>query len=198
MVERESSLGPALRPGLHGRSNGGSGVTLSEVTPTFMAEATAWPGGREILAAAIGDVTGLTLSASPNAGALGAGAAAFSIGPERFLVTGSEGLAARLAAAVPLETGTVTDLSHGRTVIRIAGPRAEWVLSKLFAIDFSAEAFAVAEGRATMHHDTTAQIQRTGATQFDIFVSRSLARSFWRILGEASAEVGYEVLSGEE
>ncbi len=28
-------------------------------------------------------------------------------------------------------------LAHGRTVIRISGPKAEWVLAKFFAIDFT-------------------------------------------------------------
>ena len=69
-------------------------------------------------------------------------------------------------------TGTVTDLSHGRTAIRIAGPKAEWVLAKFFAIDFSLPAFPVGSGLSTVHHDIFAQIQRSGADQFDIYVFR--------------------------
>ena len=94
---------------------------------------------------------------------------------------------------VTSSTGTVTDLSHGRTVIRIAGPKAEWVLAKFFAIDFSLTAIPVGSGLSTVHHDIFAQIQRTGADQFDVYVFRSFARSFWNSLCHASEEVGYEV-----
>ena len=73
----------------------------------------------------------------------------------------------------------MTDLSHGRTAIRISGPKAEWVLAKFFAIDFSLPAFPVGSGVSTVHHDIFAQIQRTGANQFDLNVFRSFARSFW-------------------
>jgi methylglutamate dehydrogenase subunit D len=189
MVERESPLGPAFRPGVHG----GDGVTLSDLMPPFIAEAASWPGNKAKLAAAISDVTGLSLTAAPNAGASREGAGAFSIGPERFLVVGDEALGLSLPAAITANIGTVTDLSHGRTAIRIEGPRTEWVLSKLFAIDFSRAAFQVSEGRATVHHDIFAQIQRTGEDRFDIFVFRSFARSFWFMLCDAAEEVGYEV-----
>lgn len=195
MVERESPLGSAFRPGTYGNLVNGTGVILSEARPASILEAAAWPGKKAALAAAIADVTGLSLSAAPGAGAVGEEASAFSIGPQRFLVYGKAELAARLEAAVALDTGTVTDLSHGRTALRVAGPAAEWVLAKLFAIDFSLAAFPEKEGRATVHHDIFAQIQRTGADRFDIFVFRSFARSFWRDLCDAAEEVGYEVPS---
>ncbi|MCT8997004.1 sarcosine oxidase subunit gamma family protein [Chelativorans intermedius] len=194
MVERISPLGAAFRPGRHGNLTAGPGVQLAEVTPPAIVEAAAWPGQKEALARAVAGATGLALSALPNAGAVGEQATAFSIGPHRFLVTGGDDLTARLTEAVPLETGTLTDLSHGRIALRVAGPRAEWVLSKLFAIDFAAAAFPVAEGRATAHHDVLAQIQRTGPDRFDLFVFRSLARAFWESLCAASEEAGYEVV----
>lgn len=195
MVERDSPLGPLRRPGRHGHSRGAPGVRLAEVTPAAICEAAAWPGAEAALAEAIAATTGLGLDATPGAGARSAEAAAFGIGPGRFLVTGRHaGLVAALAAAVSADTGTVTDLSHGRTVMRIAGPRAEWVLGKLFAIDFAADAFAVGAGRATAHHDIAAQIQRSADDAFDICVFRSFARAFWAGLCTAAEEVGYEVL----
>ena len=38
------------------------------------------------------------------------------------------------------------------------------------------------------------QAQRTGEEQFDLYVFRSFARSFWKMLGHAAEEVGYEVV----
>ena len=50
-----------------------------------------------------------------------------------------------------------------------------------------------APASSTAHHDIFALIQRSGADQFDLYVFRSFARSFWTALCHASEEVGYEV-----
>jgi sarcosine oxidase subunit gamma len=194
MVEPLSPLAPVWKPGSHGNFADGAGVVLSETRPGSIVEAAAWHGEEKEMIAAIRKATGLSLPDGAGAGTYSAGKGAFGIGPGRFLlVDRAEGLAERLHEAVSLEVGTVTDLSHGRTAIRIAGPKAEWVLSKFFAIDFALPAFPVGSGVATVHHDIFAQIQRTAEDAFDLYVFRSFARSFWKMLGHGAEEVGYEV-----
>lgn len=192
MVERLSPLKSAA--GEHGNLAAGAGVRIAEVTPPSIVQVAAWPGleGRAI--GAIRSVTGMDLPDGPGAGVAGETASCFGFAPGRFTVAGDDPeLMQSLASAVDLETGTVTDLSHGRTVLRIAGRKAEWVLAKFFALDFSPAAFPVGAARSTSHHDIFAQIQRTAAEQFDIYVFRSFARSFWKSLRHASEEVGYEI-----
>jgi heterotetrameric sarcosine oxidase gamma subunit len=194
MVEQASPLGDAYRPGSHGNFAEGAGVVISETRPGSIVEVAAWPGQRAALLEAIRAAVSIDLEDRPGAGAKQEGRAGFGIGPGRFLlVDQAEGLAQTLANAVGIETGTVTDLSHGRAAIRIEGERAEWVLSKLFAIDVSPDGFHVGEGRATAHHDISAAIQRTDTHSFDIYVFRSFARSFWKVLCHSAEEVGYEV-----
>lgn len=194
MAEQLSPLAPVWHPGSHGNIANGVGVTLSEPQPGTIVQVAAWPGQEPTLLAAIATATGLTLPGGPGGGGSGAGKAAFGIAPGRFLlVAEKEGLVAALNAAVTKEIGTVTDLSHGRTAIRIAGPRAEWVLSKLFAVDLAAAKLPVGSAVATQHHEVFAQVQRTGRDQFDIYVFRSFARSFWHSLCRAAEETGYEV-----
>ncbi len=191
MAEPLSPLGAAYRPGRHGNPSGEPGVTLSETRPGSIVQLACWPGREDGLAGAVRDLIRLELPLTPRAGAVDGYRAIFGVGLRRWLVVDQpEGLAERLAAAITSETGTVTDLSHARTAFRIEGSRAEWVLSKLFAIDFDTRAFAVGSGVATMHHDIFASIQRTGENAFDIYVFRSFARSFWTTLGHASEEVG--------
>lgn len=195
MVERESPLGTARQPGTHGNLADGVGVTLSETRLSSIVECAAWPGEEKKLIAAIARATGLRLPDGAGAGAVSGERTAFAFAPSRFLVTDeAEGLATTLCQAVGIETGTVTDLSHGRTAIRVAGPRAEWVLAKFFANDFALPAFPVGFGLSTQHHEIFAQIRRDGEEQFDLFVFRSFARSFWTALCQASEEVGYEVV----
>lgn len=194
MVEKLSPLGKAFRAGSHGNFADGSGVTLSEPSFGSIVEAVCWPGRERDLIAAIRTAAGLSLPDGAGGGALKGGRAGFGIGPGKFLLRDeAEGLAAALRAAVPIDTGTVTDLSHGRTTLRIAGPKAEWVLSKLYAIDFALPSFPLHAGKATAHHDILTQIQRTGEDAFDLFVFRSFARSFWITLGHAAEETGYVV-----
>lgn len=193
MVEPLSPLGAAWRPGRHGNLSAGPGVSLEELRPGSIVEVAAWHDTGKALVTAIRKGTGLSLSTEPGAGAMRGGRAGFAIGPGRFMLSDrAEGLVEALAAHVGIETGTVTDLSHGRAAFRVAGHRAEWVLAKLFAIDFAPTAFPLHAGRATMHHAFFTQIQRSADDAFDLYVFRSFARSFWKVLCHAAEEVGYE------
>ena len=195
MVELESPLGTVFRPGVHGHVTGSPGVQLSETQPGSIVQVAAWPQTQRQLIDAVAAIAGLALSDAPGSGTLSETRSAFGIAPGRFLlIDEAEGLAAQLAAGITSDVGTITDLSHARTAIRVAGPRAEWVLSKLFAIDFSLAAFPLGHGRSTMHHDVFAAIQRSSENGFDLYVFRSFARSFWTTLCHAAEEVGYEVV----
>lgn len=194
MVDQLSPLQPVWRPGSHGNFAAGVGVILSETQPGSIVQAASWPGEEKALMAAIRTATGLALPDGAGGGVFTEEKAAFGFAPGKFFVVDQgDDLFASLASAITGKVGTVTDLSHGRTAIRITGPKAEWVLAKFFAIDFSLAAFPVGAGRSTAHHDIFAQIQRTGANQFDLYVFRSFARAFWIALCHASEEVGYEV-----
>ena len=194
MVERQSPLEPEFHTGSHGNFEHGVEILLTETRPGSIVQLAAWPGEEKTLIAAIRTVTGLALPDGAVGGLSDGVKAVFGFAQGKFTVTDeAEGLAAAFAKVVTPTIGTVTDLSHGRTAIRIAGPKAEWVLAKFFAIDFALPAFPIGAGRSTTHHDVFAQIQRTGSDQFDIYVFRSFARSFWKALCHASEEVGYEV-----
>ncbi|HET9538274.1 MAG TPA: sarcosine oxidase subunit gamma [Mesorhizobium sp.] len=194
MVDLLSPLKPVWKPGTHGNTAAGIGVVLTETQPGSIVQLAACTGQEKKLIAAIRDVTGLALPDGAGGGIANETRAAFGFAPGRFLVVDqAEGIATKFEKRVTSAIGTVTDLSHGRTALRISGPRSEWVLSKFFAIDFAQPAFPIGSGISTVHHDVFAQIQRTGADQFDLYVFRSFARSFWQALCHGSEEVGYEV-----
>ncbi len=194
MVDVVSPLKPVWNPGTDGNTAGSVGVVLTETQPGSIVQVAAWPGQEKKLIAAIKTVSGLSLPDGAGGGVANDSKAAFGFAPRRFLVVDqNEGLAAIFSGAITSEVGTVTDLSHGRTALRISGPKSEWVLAKFFAVDFSATAFPTGSGISTTHHDIFTQIQRTGAEQFDLYVFRSFARSLWTALCHGSEEVGYEV-----
>ncbi|WP_167449152.1 sarcosine oxidase subunit gamma family protein [Mesorhizobium hawassense] len=194
MPERLSPLEPDYHLGSHGNFEHGVDVILSETRPGSILQLAAWPGEEKRLIEVIRKVTGLALPDGAGGGVSSSARAVFGFAPGKFTVVDeAEGLAAAFAGVITPAIGTLTDLSHGRTAMRIAGPKAEWVMAKFFAIDFALPAFPLGAGRSTNHHDIFAQIQRSGADQFDIYVFRSFARSFWKALCHASEEVGYEV-----
>lgn len=194
MVDALSPLRLAWEPGTHGNTARGIGVVLTETQPGSIVQVAAWHGQEKKLIAAIKAVAGLALPDGAGGGLANESKAAFGFAPGRFLIIDqNEGLATVFSAAITADIGTVTDLSHGRTALRISGPKAEWVLAKFYAVDFSLPAFPIGSGVSTTHHEVFTQIQRTGAEQFDLYVFRSFARSFWIALCHASEEVGYEV-----
>jgi sarcosine oxidase subunit gamma len=194
MVEPLSPLAGAWQPGAHGNLTDGPGVTLAETRPGSIVQVAAWHGTEKAVLDVIRAVTGLALADGAGAGIAEETKAAFGFAPGKFLVVDqAEGLEAALAAALTMDVGVVTGLSHGRTAIRVAGPKAEWVLAKFFALDFVLPAFPVGAGKSVSHHDVFAQIQRTGPDRFDIYIFRSMARSFWTALCHGAEEVGYEV-----
>jgi heterotetrameric sarcosine oxidase gamma subunit len=194
MVDQLSPLGLAWRPGAHGHVAEGIGVSLIETQPASIVQLAAWPGRQRQMLEAIGSIAGFPLPDGAGAGFANGTVSAFGFAPGRFLVVHQEDdLSGRFASAIASDVGVVTDLSHGRTAIGIAGTRAEWVLSKLFAVDFSSPALPVGCGISTAHHDIAAQIQRIGDNRFDLYVFRSFARSAWKLLCRSSEEVGYEV-----
>ncbi len=182
MSDRASALGEARKSGAFGDVSNGAGVTLDEIFFDFVAEVAAFPTTFPAVEKLIGSATVKVKTSF-----------AFKIATNRWLVAGTPDFRRALEPKLASQDGTLIDLTHGRTAFMVTGPKSEWVLSKLFAVDFRLAAFPDKTGLATMHHDTFAQIYRPGAETFDIFVFRSFARSFWGMMCHAAEEVGYEV-----
>ena len=99
-------------------------------------------------------------------------------------------------AAPVVETAALrsVDLSAGRTVIRLSGPRARDVLAKGCGLDLHPRAFAVGRCTQTPVAHVGALLHHVDDAVWDLYVPRSTARHFWEWLTEAAAEFGGEVL----
>ena len=112
-----------------------------------------------------------------------------AIGPDRWLaVSDRPPEAVRRAVAAAGEAAACTDLTHARVVLRVAGPDARDRLSRGCPMDLD----SVEEGGAvaTMLGPFEVVIRRDrGADVFEVYVSRSVARSAREWLqGSAPAE----------
>ena len=180
MSDRVSPLGADFRPGKYGNMANGVGVTLSQPDHVFLGELAAFANGFDAVGKLVTSIKGKD-------------AIAFRIAANRWFIAGPDGAETAFAAKLKPADGSLIDLSHGRTALRISGPKAEWVLAKLYAIDFSLSEFPAGSGLSTAHHNIFTQIFRNDDETFTLFVFRSFARAFWHTLQQAAAETGYEV-----
>lgn len=187
----ESPLAGHYEQGEFGNLDRGAQVTLTERFALSICDVHAWPGAETRTANAIKRASGAPLTKTRDA--VADTARAFQHAPGRWTVIADDAALPEALAKAVGENGTVVDLSHGRTVLRIDGAKSRWVLSKLFAIDVHPDALPLQKGLATKHHEIFAQIQRVGEDAFDVIVFRSYARAFWHALRRASEEVGYAV-----
>ncbi len=123
MAESQSPLGRTFTPGDHGNSAAGVGVTLRERKNLSIIQVTAWPDTIPTVLTAIGSATGLVLQNKPGLGRVAGEKSVFGFAPGRyFVVSATPDLESRLRSAISPELGTMVDLTHGRTVIRVSGP----------------------------------------------------------------------------
>ncbi len=87
------------------------------------------------------------------------------------------------------DLAAVVDQSHGRCCLRLSGSRARQVMAKNTAIDLHPRAFG--PGRCAMTsvaHMNASIVQVDDAPTYDLFVIRSMARSFAHAIEQACRE----------
>jgi sarcosine oxidase subunit gamma len=114
-------------------------------------------------------------------------------GPDSWLLTGDMDKIRETEAALRTSLAgvhaAVTDVSSGTTVVRLAGPAARDVLYKGCALDLDPPAFttgACVPNRIAAFAVTLVQIDDTPT--YDLYVARSLARTFVEWLIDACGE----------
>ena len=179
--QRVSPLAGVAIQGRFGADKGGPGVELSARHPASIVTVIARQGKEEALAKSL---RGLRTCAIHWAGA----EQYFAIAdgkPEGALYSELreklEGLA------------SVTDQSHGRVIIRIAGPKARNVLAKGTPLDLHSSEFPIGKSALTQMAHVGVHLTRTGEDAFELSVFRGFAESFWEWLTAQAAEFGYQV-----
>lgn len=99
-------------------------------------------------------------------------------GPGQWLVVSEERSADALlgdVAALEQERVSAVDSGDGYVLMRLAGPNARRILAKCVAVDVHRDVFFEGQSANALLAHASANLARTGADQFDIVVSRSLA-----------------------
>jgi sarcosine oxidase subunit gamma len=133
--------------------------------------------------------------------ASGGGRAVLWLGPDEWLVVTPPGdaaaLHAALAAALAGLRASATDVTDNYTTIRIAGPKARWVLAKGWPVDLHPRNFGpgrVAQSNLALCNVILRQVD--DAPGYEILVRPSFAKYLWDWLTDAALEVGCRVEAG--
>jgi sarcosine oxidase subunit gamma len=189
MADRVSALADLAPPAPAAESR----VRLSEVRTGVILQIAAWPDTLVTVRTVIAELTGC---AAPGLGTAvtGSDVTIAAIAPGRFLLAGSgDDLAARFEAALPAADGAVTDLSHGRAILRLQGGAAAAVLAKCAALDLDPQVFPPGRAAQTMIHHIDVLLHRTATETFELWVLRGFAEALGEWLIDAGLEFGVEV-----
>ncbi|MEX2650081.1 MAG: sarcosine oxidase subunit gamma family protein [Alphaproteobacteria bacterium] len=121
------------------------------------------------------------------------------LGPDEWLVVDAPGTEAKLVADLRkaldgLHAG-VTDVTDGRTVIRLNGPNVRDVLAKGCALDLHPRAFGPARCAQTRLAKATVILHQLDAQTFDVYIERSFADYLWRWIEDAGQEYGFAIVA---
>lgn len=196
MLTQISALDDMIVPGRFGRSlPDGPGVALSLVHPCEVVTLIAAKGKARALAGAVKKDFGLDLPGMGGS-ATARGLSLHGNGPDQWLAVAPGAAAGSLAQKLENKLGgiaMVSDQSHGRTVMRMAGPRARDVLGKGTAVDLRPEKFTPGMCAATQIGHVGVLIACTAENSFELSVLRSFAEGFWLGVCELALEWGYEI-----
>jgi heterotetrameric sarcosine oxidase gamma subunit len=107
---------------------------------------------------------------------------------------------ARLQALPSEGLLTLTDISHGRGVILLAGARAAGVLPKVCGLDFADRRFPNPRAAQTMLakvHALVIRLDMARLPAYYLVIDRSLSAYVWEVVWDAAQEFGGIVLSKE-
>ena len=186
---RVSALAAVYREGTYGAADTAPGVVIAERRNLNLWILRGASSDHNFMAAAQ-SVFDVTLSIAPGTAASVGTASALCLAPDEWLI--SDGTA--ITGELTVSGGTCVDVSHGRTVLRVSGPRTRVLLAKGCGLDLHPSVFrsghcaqtAIARINVLMH-------LRDQDGAFDLYCSRSYALSFWRWVATSAAEFGYRV-----
>ena len=191
---RRSALEGHYRVGRFGaRSGEDPGVVLAECRPRSIVQLNGAPGAG-VLAEALGAPEA---DVAPNR-TFHTGAVTYAWnGPGQWLAESAgrrpSELIGQIDSALRPHGASTTDLSHARTIVRVSGPAAADLLTKLCPIDV--EAMRAGDSAVTLAGPFNAQVVKSGDEEFRLYVLRSFGLTMWEMLQDETAEFGGEIVA---
>ena len=198
MPQRRSALIEAYRTGTFGATpEDGPGIQLAERRGLAVIHL-AGPGGDEAFRAAVKGCLGCAAPVIPNTTATAGDRRLLWLAPTRWLVVSTRerpaDLVSGLSAALADLSGAVTDVSSGRTVIRVMGRNARDLLAKGCPLDFHSSRFKPGDCAQSALGAVNVLLHATDdGAAIDLYCARGFALSTWEWLTDAAGEFGTRI-----
>jgi sarcosine oxidase subunit gamma len=195
VAQRVSPLADVAVQGRFGADRGVPGVRLSVRHPVSIVTVMTRKGKAKAFSEALKASCGFA-APGPGQSASGKRATIHWAGFEQYYVVADgyrEGELYSMLADTLSGMASCADQSHGRVIIRIAGPRARNVLSKGTPVDLHPTVFGPGQCCVTQMAHVGVHLAQVGEDAFELSVFRGFSESFWEWLTEQSEEFGYQV-----
>ena len=185
MIRRISALEGYYHKGVFGKKDN-LGVMITEVRNLTLYQVAAWPDTLNDVGKKIAEFLSLPEYPEANKGLSVNEVSMLRLEPLKWWVIGREIL------EIAAEEGSILDLSHSRTHIRISGKHATTLLNRHLPVDLRDVAFPVNSVASTAFHHVSITLWRS-KKGYELFLPRAFALSLWEVLLETAAQFGYEI-----
>ena len=186
MTKRISALYKFYQKGVFGKKNT-KGVILSEVSNLILYQVAAWPETLNDVGINLAKSFNLKQYPSANRAVSSSQIAMLRIEPLKWWVIGSE------IKEISSEKGSILDLSHSRTHLRITGSDSIALLNRHLPIDLRENFFPLNSVASTAFHHCSVTLWRS-KKGYELFLPRAFALCLWEVLQESAAQFGYEII----
>ena len=185
MLKRIPALDQYYQKGVFGKKVK-TGVIFSEITDLMLFQVSAWPETLNDVGLKLAKICNLKEFPSANKAVDGYQVAMLRIEPLKWWILGS-----KIEELSP-EEGSILDLSHSRTHLRISGNDSISLLNRHLPIDLRETSFPLNSVAPTAFHHCSVTLWRS-KNGYELFLPRAFAFSLWEILLESAAQFGYEI-----
>ena len=180
-----SALNQSYQNGIFGKKNK-KGVVLLEVQDLILYQVAAWPETLSYVGTKLAKACNLKEYPLASKALNGFQVAMLRIEPLKWWIIGGE------AVELSSEEGSILDLSHSRTHIRVSGNEAISLLNRHIPIDLREISFPLNSVASTAFHHCSVTLWRS-KNGYELFLPRAFALSLWEVLLESAAQFGYEI-----
>ena len=185
MVKRISALNKYYEKGVFGKKDI-PGVILSEIKNLILYQVAAWPETLDEVGKKLAKSCNLKEYPLANKAISNSQIAILRKEPLKWWIIGNK------INELSAEDGSIIDLSHSRTHVRISGNNSITLLNRHLPIDLRENSFPLNSVASTAFHHCSVTLWRS-VKGYELFLPRAFALSLWEILIESAAQFGYEI-----
>ncbi len=185
MLKRISAFDQYYQQGVFGKKEK-TGIIFSEITDLVLFQVATWPETLNAVGARLAQACNLKEFPLANIAVDGSQAAILRIEPLKWWIIGS-----KIEELSP-EEGSILDLSHSRTHLRISGKDSTSLLNRHLPVDLRESSFPLNSVASTAFHHCSVTLWRS-KNGYELFLPRAFALSLWEVLLESAAQFGYEI-----